>query len=227
MNRILAGSLYFVSKILEKIANAWSALYCHAGSEADRTVIFLSGAKVINARSTPSFIKIGSHTVIGGELLTFAHDGCIEMGVSCFLGKNSRIWSAKRIEIGDRVLISHNVNIHDTDGHSLDPAARHTHFQQIFTIGHPLETSDIPTASVTIEDDVWIGFNSTILKGVTIGEGAIIGACSVVTKNVSPYTIVAGNPAKFIRNIDKNEHFKNSRKAEASLCPTSNNIGTD
>jgi maltose O-acetyltransferase len=49
-----------------------------------------------------------------------------------------------------------------------------------------------------IEDDVWIGFNSTILKGVTIGKGAVVGAGSVVTKDVAAYTIVAGNPAKAI-----------------------------
>jgi virginiamycin A acetyltransferase len=53
--------------------------------------------------------------------------------------------------------------------------------------------------SVVIGNDVWIGMNSLILSGVTIGDGAVIGACSVVTKNVDPYTIVAGNPAKVIR----------------------------
>jgi acetyltransferase-like isoleucine patch superfamily enzyme len=53
---------------------------------------------------------------------------------------------------------------------------------------------------VVIGNDVWIGVNATILSGVTIGDGAIIGACSVVTKDVAPYTIVAGNPAKAIRS---------------------------
>ena len=52
---------------------------------------------------------------------------------------------------------------------------------------------------VVIGNDVWIGMNSFILSGVTIGDGAVIGACSVVTRNVGPYTIVAGNPAKVIR----------------------------
>jgi maltose O-acetyltransferase len=52
---------------------------------------------------------------------------------------------------------------------------------------------------ITIEDDVWIGTRVTILPGVTVGKGAILGAGSVVTKNVPPYTIVGGNPAKLIR----------------------------
>jgi acetyltransferase-like isoleucine patch superfamily enzyme len=58
---------------------------------------------------------------------------------------------------------------------------------------------------VKINDRVWIGFNSIILKGVTIGEGGIVGAGSVVTKDVPPYTIVAGNPARVIREIPIDE----------------------
>lgn len=58
---------------------------------------------------------------------------------------------------------------------------------------------------VKICNKVWIGFNSIILKGVTIGEGSIVGAGSVVTKDVPPWTIVAGNPARIIREIPENE----------------------
>lgn len=60
--------------------------------------------------------------------------------------------------------------------------------------GHPSSKGDI-----NIGNDVWIGYGATILSGVTIGDGAVIGAKSVVTKNVDPYTIIAGNPARFIR----------------------------
>ena len=60
--------------------------------------------------------------------------------------------------------------------------------------GHPATKGN-----VIIGNDVWIGYKATIMSGVTIGDGAVIGACSVVTKDVKPYEIVAGNPAKVIR----------------------------
>jgi acetyltransferase-like isoleucine patch superfamily enzyme len=61
--------------------------------------------------------------------------------------------------------------------------------------GHPTTKGN-----VIIGNDVWIGFGTTILSGVTIGDGAVLGACSVVTQNVPPYAIVAGNPARIVRN---------------------------
>jgi maltose O-acetyltransferase len=69
--------------------------------------------------------------------------------------------------------------------------------------GHPLSKGNVMVAPIIIEDHVWISYNVCILKGVTIGKGAIIGAGSVVTKDVPPFTVYAGNPAKFIRNINK------------------------
>jgi acetyltransferase-like isoleucine patch superfamily enzyme len=58
--------------------------------------------------------------------------------------------------------------------------------------------SGVGMSPIVIEDDVWIGFNATVLKGVTIGRGAIIGASTVVTKDVPPYAIVVGNPQRQI-----------------------------
>jgi acetyltransferase-like isoleucine patch superfamily enzyme len=56
--------------------------------------------------------------------------------------------------------------------------------------------------TIVIEDDVWIGMNSVILKGVTIGKGSVVAACSVVTKDVPPMTLVGGNPAKIVKKIE-------------------------
>ena len=154
-------------------------------------------SRIFNNQSRADIV-VGAHSVVLARLETFGHGGHIEIGQHCFIGELTNIWSASRITIGHRVLISHGVNIHDTNSHSLSAASRHQHFLDIFGSGHPKELSDVPTQPIHIDDDAWIGFGSTVLKGVTIGKGAVVGACSLVTKDVPPYAIVVGNPARVI-----------------------------
>jgi acetyltransferase-like isoleucine patch superfamily enzyme len=142
--------------------------------------------------------------MILGELLTFAHGGRIQIGTWCYIGEGTRIWSAARILIGDRVLIAHNVNIFDSLTHPVSASARHRQFQMIVTSGHPKEI-DLGEQEITIGSDAWIGANAIILRGVTIGTGGIVGAGAVVTRNVPAYTIVAGNPAHPIRELTSSE----------------------
>lgn len=100
------------------------------------------------------------------------------------------IVAAELIQIGDRVQIGANTTIVDTDFHPLDAAQRQVDFQAG------------KHAPVVIEEDVFIGMNSLVLKGVRIGAGAAIGAGSVVTKDVPARAVAAGNPAKVIRMLD-------------------------
>ncbi len=155
-------------------------------------------------RSIRESIVVGAHTHIRGHLFTFAHGGRITMGSYCYVGEYSKIWSAAEITIGDRVLIAHNSNIFDTTTHPLNPAERHRQFVAIVTSGHPT-TLNLRSEPVVIEDDVWIGCNVVILMGVTIGRGAIVGAGSVVTKSVPPHVLVAGNPARIVRELTADE----------------------
>jgi acetyltransferase-like isoleucine patch superfamily enzyme len=166
--------------------------------------VLYNTASILNNHDDPSAIIIGSFSHIRGELFTFAHGGRIEIGQYCYLGEQSRIWSAKKISIGNRVLISHNVNIFDSNTHPINPRDRHEQFKQIITQGHP-KSIELNERSVIIHDDVLIGCMAIILSGVNIGEGAIIGAGSVVTKDVPPYTIVAGNPARPVRELRDDE----------------------
>ncbi len=99
------------------------------------------------------------------------------------------IVAEESVRIGDRVTVGANSVIADTDFHPLDALAR----QNV-----PLDGATKP---VVIEDDVFIGMQAIILKGVTIGAGSIIGAGSVVTQSVPPSVIAAGNPAKIIREL--------------------------
>lgn len=170
----------------------------------DEKAVLHATAQIINLLGDAGFIKIGAYTHVRGELLTFVHGGCISIGTYCYIGEYTRIWSAKSIIIEDRVLIAHNVSIFDNLTHPISAEARHLHYKEIITSGHPRKI-DLSEKNVVIKKDAWIGCMSIILSGVTIGEGAIVGAGSVVTKDVPAYTIVAGNPATMIREIPVNE----------------------
>ena len=103
-------------------------------------------SRVENFQSDPSAISIGSHCHILGQLLVLGHGGKIRIGESCFIGEHSRLWSADSITIGSRVLISHGVNIHDTNTHSLSAANRHSHVKHIFASGQPSTLEDVPSS---------------------------------------------------------------------------------
>jgi acetyltransferase-like isoleucine patch superfamily enzyme len=172
---------------------------CRIGSGAR----LMRTARIRNIRGDSDYIAIGAHSVIRGELMTLAHGGEIRIGEWCYVGEGTRIWSAGSIEIGNRVLISHSVNVFDNLSHPLDAAARHQQIRQIFKRGHPIDIS-LDENPVKICDDAWIGAGAMVLRGVTVGEGGIVAAGSVVTRDVLPYSIVAGNPAEFVRKLPSN-----------------------
>jgi maltose O-acetyltransferase len=159
----------------------------------------------VNSLRRPGDISVGSFTHVCGQLLTLHNGGKIRIGEWCYVGEGTHIWSRSSVTIGNRVLISHLVDIHDTDGHPiewqerrLDTKARLTNQMQNLS----RQTVALP---VTIEDDAWVCFKATILKGVHVGKGAIIAAGSVVTEDVPPWTVVAGNPARVVRALTEEE----------------------
>jgi acetyltransferase-like isoleucine patch superfamily enzyme len=161
------------------------------------SVRLLHGCKIINNQALRSAIEIGANSVIAGELLVLADRGQINIGEDVFVGPNTRIWSGLQITIGNRVLISHGVNILDSAFHDLSASKRHLQFRKIFT-DKLNAVGDIECRPVIIEDDVWIGFHAAILKGVRIGRGAVIAAGAIVTKDVAPFTVVGGTTAAVI-----------------------------
>ena len=106
------------------------------------------------------------------------------------------VTSAEKIEIGNYVSIAPNVTFLLGVNHQLDTATTFPFYSKL------IKRSSIDAISkgpIKVEDEVWIGTGAMIFSGVTIGKGAIIAAGSIVTKNVAPYAIVGGNPAKVIR----------------------------
>lgn len=112
------------------------------------------------------------------------------------------IMADETIEIGSYCLISWNVGIADSDFHPLEPAQRLIDAQALapYFKDRPARPR-LKTAPVKIADNVWIGMNAVILKGVIIGENSVVAAGSVVTKSVEPNTVVAGNPAVGVRQL--------------------------
>src|SRR6202008_3901298 len=97
----------------------------------------LPEAEVNNFSGGPETIEVGPDSYVRGRLLTYGHGGRIRIGQWCYVGIRTEIWSMESIEIGDRVLIAHDCNIHDGTAHSGDAVERHEHFRHIIQKGHP------------------------------------------------------------------------------------------
>ena len=139
----------------------------------------------LNLMSQSQLILSGNSMIGLGSALTLEENATLSLGSSTYICAGATIRVAHKVTIGDQCAISWNVTIMDSDFHE-----------------YALEDGTIPekTKEVIIGNNVWIGNNVLILKGVHIGDNAIIAAGSVVTKNVPEGSVVAGNPAKIIKS---------------------------
>lgn len=153
------------------------------------------------------YITIGNDCLLNCTIRFDSSTGDVIIGDRVFMGRSTIICKSK-IEFGNNIFVAWGSYFYDHDSHSLDYKLRQEDITQqlldyrngvSFTKNKNWEV--VNTAPIKICDNAWIGMNCIILKGVTIGEGAIIGAGSVVTKSVPPWTIVGGNPAKVIKEI--------------------------
>jgi len=156
----------------------------HDFKSIGKDVIFEKGVMVFH----PENIEIGNNVYIGhNTILKGYYDNMMTIGDYTWIGQYCFIHSAGRIKIGKYVGIGPMVKIL-TSQHKGD------------NINTPVLYSGLNMKEVILEDGCDIGIGSIILPGVTVGEGAIVGAGAIVTKNVEPYTIVAGVPARFLRH---------------------------
>lgn len=155
-----------------------------------------------------SYLAVGENCFLNGSFIFEARTGEISLGDRCYIGANSSILCRNRVSLGSDVTIAWNVTIYDHDSHSMDWRDRAKAVQLFYErYGSPdcfdrLDWTNVRSAPIVICDRVWIGFGATILKGVRIGEGAVVASGSVVTQDIEPYTIVAGNPARTVRRLE-------------------------
>jgi acetyltransferase-like isoleucine patch superfamily enzyme len=148
-------------------------------------------------------LLFGDHvSVYGGCSFSIGVNGSCTVGDFTLLN-GALVMAEERIEIGSHCLVSWNVGIADSDFHPLEPAQRiiDAHALAPFFKNRPPRPK-IRTAPVIISDNVWIGMNAVILKGVTIGENSVVAAGAVVTKSVPANVVVAGNPAVVTKQLD-------------------------
>ena len=172
----------------------------YLAAEFDETVTIYPSTQIINNSKDRSKVRIGTGCHIVGILQVFDNCGEIIIGESCFVGDGTRLMSACRIILGNRVQLAHNINIFDSNIHSLNPEERHLEFVTNLSTGQ-IKLHDLKEQEVILGDNVWIGAGSIILKGVKIGDNTIVGAGSVVVKDLPANVIAVGNPAKIIRRI--------------------------
>lgn len=146
-------------------------------------------------------IVIGNRCEIKGRLISF-EGGKIRIGDNCFMNFNSCIGAMDSVTIGNDVIIATDVRIFDNNNHPTSPELRKKMSHSDF-YGDLWTWRYADHKAVVIGDNVWIGEYSAILKGVTIGKGSIIASHSVVTKDVPEYVIVAGNPARIVKKLEK------------------------
>ena len=154
----------------------------------------------------PRAVIIGRHvSCYAGCSFAIGENGRCKVGDFTLLN-GALIMAEEEIEIGSHCLVSWNVGIADSDFHPLEPAQRLIDAQALapYFKNRPARPK-LTTAPVMIADNVWIGMNAVILKGVTIGENSVVAAGSVVTKSVEPNTVVAGNPAVVVKRFKHHE----------------------
>lgn len=183
------------SKLIENFVNKWNIMRLNVkigekclfqgiiGIEGTCRVLFHDNVRINSGKQ---------YNIIGGDTRTvFRTVGTGKIDIGCNSGiSNSTFVAASSITIGENVLIGGSCKFYDTDFHPIDVNDRLND-----------NKDEIKTAPIEIQDNVFIGAHCIVLKGVTIGQGSVIGAGSVVTKSVPERELWAGNPAHFIRKI--------------------------
>ncbi len=145
-----------------------------------------------------SKLNIGNGSYVSSDINFEKDNAQLIVGNNTFIS-GAKISLSNKIIFGNNVQIAFGTLFFDHDSHSLNYKFRRNDLPDRFK--SQKDWSNVKSEGIIIEDDVWIGANSIILKGVILKQGTIIAAGSVVTKSTDPFSLYAGNPAKFIKKI--------------------------
>lgn len=195
---------FFLNKLISPI------LRYKGNISVEENTIFLNNFNIINSNFNQ--VDIGKESIIGATIIFENKGGNVSIGDRVYIG-DSKIICKSSITFENDILVAWGVIFYDHNSHSLDYKNRQKDIRQVLFDhknygGNYLinkDWSDVESRPIVIKNNAWIGMHSFIMKGVTIGEGAIVAAGSVVTKDVPPFTIVAGNPARVVKQINKDE----------------------
>lgn len=163
----------------------------------------LPTASISNLDKDTNRVIIGDNCELGCSI--HVDGGFIKIGNNTTIRYSTEINSVNSIIIGNNVIISNNCIIYDNNSHPVSPSKRFLMTQSGFT-GDLWRCKESESAPVLIGNNVWIGQRAMILKGVSIGDGSVVAAGSIVTKNVPQYSLVAGNPATVVKYIGNEKH---------------------
>lgn len=169
------------------------------GAECGRGLVVTHRAELLLHGPAPC-VTIGDHVILDGSLECYGA-GTLTIGNHVFIGR-SRVYAAHSVHIGDYALVSDGVCIMDSDLHPLSAERRREIADATARRVFPDVYEGVAGAPVEIEPDVWIGYGAAVLKGVRVGRGAIVAAGAVITRDVPPWTVVAGAPATVIRQLN-------------------------
>jgi acetyltransferase-like isoleucine patch superfamily enzyme len=156
-----------------------------------------------NAKSG-NVLHVGAHSLMASRIVYERPGAALSVGSRSFVGLGL-MSIAERVEIGDHVMLSWGVTVVDHNSHSILARERAKDTEQ--WLKGRKDWAGIKIAPVEIRDHAWLGFNVSVLPGVVIGEGAIVGAGALVTKSVPAWTIAAGNPARVLRELRADERI--------------------
>jgi acetyltransferase-like isoleucine patch superfamily enzyme len=155
--------------------------------------------KRFRSRRDPALV-LGAHCTMDGVHFALGEEGRVEVGDYCYF-TNAVLLCECELRVGSYVVIGWNATVADTDFHPIGPAERIADAVACSPLGKGRPRPEVLRLPVVIEDDVWIGPNATILKGVRVGAGAFVEAGALVTRDVPARARVLGNPARVMGEV--------------------------